>query len=257
MSAIKYAIDRITREIPHEVLHLAFLRKTDYFSVQTSLEQQITDLVLHKILLRDLNVIGGMEVTISLDKCKVTYYEKNPTNHNMVIYVPYDITNNKKIVEPLSLAGNVTFNGNYNSSTNPLISGMNNIIGHRASIGNKYITSNLELIAPNTILVYEETQTLFNGYLKVILENNNNLTNISPRSYLALGKAAVLATKLFIYNAIVIDMDKGVLYNGHELGKIADVINSYESALEDYNTYIEEKMGKIMFMNDKPSMSNL
>ena len=256
MSAIKYGVERIMREIPLEVLHMAFLRKSSFFGIETSLEKQITDLVIKKTVLRDTNVIGGITITLSLDKCDISYYEKNMTGHNMIIRVPYRVTNKKKILEPLSLVGNVTNNSLHNASTNSIISSLNNKYYHDASVGSKFVTSNLELIAPNTILVYDETDMVTNGYLKVIVENNENLTNISTRSYLNFGELCVLATKQFIYNKLIIDLDKGALYTGHELGKVTDIINSYESATEEYNTFIKEKWQKTLFMNDKVAMSS-
>jgi len=256
MSAIQYGISHIMRKIPAEVLHLAFLRKADYFSVKTSLEKQISDLVIRNVVLKDTNIVGGMTITISLEKCNLTYYEKNRTEHNLVITVPFRVTNGKKILSPLSLVDDLGGSSRYNVSNNSLISAMNNKVNHDAHIGSGFATSNLELIAPNTILVYEECDYLTTGYLKVLVENNENLSNISPKSYINFGKLCVLAAKQFIYNKLVIDIDKGVLYGGHELSKITDIINSYESASEEYDTFLEEKWMKTLFANDKPAMSN-
>jgi len=256
MSALKYGMDRIMREIPREILHMAFLRKSSYFGIETTLDKQISDLVIKKVVLRDTNVVGGITLTISTENCNLRYYEKNSTEHNLVIQVPYKITNGKKILEPLSLVDGAGQNNNFNSSTNALVSAMGNKMNHDANIGNGFATSNLELIAPNTILVYEEIDFLSIGYLKVLVENNENLTNISPKSYLNFGELCVLAAKQYIYNKLVIDLDKGALYGGHELGKIADIINNYETATEDYNIYLKEKWMKTMFINDKPSYSD-
>ena len=256
MSAIKYGIDRVMREIPKEILHMAFLRKSSYFSIETTLEKQITDLVIKKIVLRDTNIIGGMTLTIGTDKCNLKYYEKNVTQHNLVIQVPYSVTGGKKILEPLSLIDGRQQSVNFNSSRNMIQNSIGNILNHTSNMGNGFATSNLELIAPNTILVYDEVNYMSTGYLKVLVENNENLTNISPKSYLNFGELCVLATKQFIYNKLTIDIDKGVLYSGQELGKIGEIINSYESATEDYNTYIKEKWTKTMFINDKPAYSD-
>jgi len=256
MSAIQYGISRIMREIPAEVLHMAFLRKADFFSVKTSLEKQISDLVIKNVVLRDTNIVGGMTITISLEKCKLTYYEKNRTEHNLVITVPFRVTNGKKILSPLSLVDDHGGSSRFNVSNNSLINALNNKVNHDAGIGSGFATSNLELIAPNTILVYEECDYLTNGFLKVLVENNDNLSNLSPKSYLNFGKLCVLAAKQFIYNKLTIDIDKGVLYGGHELSKITDIINSFESATEEYNTFLEEKWMKTLFINDKPAMSS-
>jgi len=256
MGAISYGVSRIMREIPSEILHMAFLRKSTYFSVETSLEKQITDLVIKSVVLRDTNIVGGMTVTIQLEKCSLTYYEKNPTQHNLVIKVPYLATNGKKILSPLSLVADTGGRSGYNSSDNAILSSLNNKMEHDAFIGEGIATSNLELIAPNTILVYDEVSMVVNGYIKVLIENNEKLSNLSPKSYLNFGELCVLAAKQYIYNKLVIDLDKGALYSGHELGKIADIINSYESATDEYNTFIKEKWMKTLFINDKPAMSS-
>jgi len=256
MSAIKYGINRIMREISAEILHMAFLRKSKYFSIETSLEKQISNLVISNTVLVDTNVVGGMTINISLEKCNLKYYEKNATGHNLIIQVPYRITNGKKILSPLSLVSNAGATSTHNYTTNPIMSALGNKLNHDADIGIGIATSNLELIAPNTILVYEELTMLTTGYLKVLVENNANLSNISPKSYLNFGELCVLATKQFIYNKLTIDIDKGVLYGGHELGKITEIINSYEPATVDYNLYIKEKWMKSLFVNDKIAMSS-
>ena len=256
MGAIKYGINRIIREIPNEILHMAFLRKSSYFSIETSLEKQITDLVIKNTVLIDTNVVGGITVIIPLEKCNLRYYEKNVTEHNLIIQIPYRVTNGKKVLSPLSLVSDAGGSSMHNSSTNSLVSAMGNKLDHDASVGAGVSTSNLELIAPNTILVYEEITMLTDGYIKVLVENNENLSNISPKSYLNFGELCVLAAKQFIYNKLTIDIDKGVLYGGHELGKITEIINSYETATEEYNTFIKEKWMKTMYINDKVAMSD-
>ena len=250
MSAIKYGVDRIFREINEHILKLAFLRKSEFFSVNTTLASQIEDLVIRNIVLKDTNLLGGITVRLPLNQCQLNYYEQNLTNHNLVIKVPYKLTNNKKIIEATTLMVTTNYDTSYNTSKNTITNQLSRIVEHNSGPTENLTTSNLEIIAPNTILVHDTIYMTSNGFLEVIVENNNNLSNISPRTYFLFGKICVLAAKMFIYNKLVVDLDAGVLYNGHELGKASEIINSYESAFEDYETLINEEWGKALFMND-------
>ena len=255
MSAIKYGIDRIFREINPEILTLAFMRKSDFFSIKTTLAAQIEDLVIKNIVLKDTNLIGGITVRLPLNNCRLNYYEQNMTGHNLVIFVPYNLTNNKKIIEPTLLMSTTDYGSKYNITKNVVMNDLNKIMD-KHSISNNFTTSNLELVAPNTILVHDSVYMISSGFLEVIVENNNNLSNISPRTYFLFGEMCVLAAKMFIYNKLIVDLDSGVLYGGHELSKAKDIIDSYESAFEDYKTFIEEKWSKALFMNDSIAMND-
>jgi len=255
MSAVKYALDRLSLEIPSEILNLAFMRKATVYSIPTTLEKQITDLVIEPIVLKDCNLIGGIELTIPVNGCNVTYYEHAMNQRNLVISVPYELTNNKKVLNALSLTANVTYTNMTNTSGNPLINSANNVMYHMGSVGSSTVITNLELIAPNVILVHDNVMAIANGFLRIIVENNSNLSNLQPSSYIAFSELVTYAVKAFIYNKLVIALDKGELYNGHELSKVSDIVDDYSSALEDYKTFLKEKMAKILFMNNSVSMS--
>ena len=125
------------------------------------------------------------------------------------------------------------------------------------SLHNDYrAVTDMELIGPNTILVYDNIITIVNGTLKVMVENDKNLFNLSPRYYNEFYKLCLLATKAFIYNKLVIEADRGMIYNGHELGKFNDILDSYNNAAEEYEQLLDDKWGKIGFMMDRQNMSD-
>jgi len=255
MSAITYSLNRVKLAIPKQILELAFLAKSNTYSVNTSLANQITELVLNPIVLTDINLISNRTLKVSLDNCNVTEYQHINNSNNIIINVPYSLTNNAKIVSPISL----TINGSesINPINNPLTSDISKLTNRMIpnNVSGMLIT-NLELIAPNTILVHDDVQFTVNGFLEVILENKKNLSNIKPRSYPMFSNLVVLAVKAYIYNELVIKIEEGSLYYGHSLSKVDDIISGYESALEDYNIMLKEKMGKILFMNDSSSYSS-
>jgi len=255
MSAIKYAIDRTMLSIPKDVLDLAFMRKSSLFKIQTTIERQIEELVIDPIVMVDINLVGGITMVINIDNCSVSYYELNYTNRNVIVNVPYDLTNNKKILNALSITSNQVNDSLYNVTTNQLLNQGYNKLANDSHIGQAAVYSNLEIIGPNTILVHDNVTILSNGYLRVLVENNKNLNNIQPASYPAFSKMVTLAVKAFIYNKLVIELDKGALYYGHDINKIGDIISDYSDSLEDYEEYVKEKWAKISFMNDNVSYS--
>lgn len=255
MSAIKYALDRVFLEIPIDVLNLAFMRKADVYKVNTTISQQIENLVLEPIVLTDINILGGMSLSIDLNACSVNYYELNYTNRNVVINVPFEATNNKKIINALSVTSNQTNSSTYNTTTNQLLNLAYDKLQNDGKMQQSVVYTNLELIGPNTILLHDNAVVLTNGFLSVLVENNKNLNNIQPASYPNFSEMVTLAVKAYIYNKLVIELDKGAIYYGHDINKVGDIVSDYADALEDYKTFLKEKWAKISFMNDNVSYS--
>ena len=250
MSAIKYAINRVLLEIPSEVLNLALMRKADVYKVNTTISQQIEDLIITPIVLQDINLIGGISLTINLNECNIGYYELNFTSRNVIISVPYNLTGNKKIVNALNVSCGGTGGSLYNSTADPLFNLLKNKYQYDAKIESSSVFTNLEIIGPNTILLHDNVNVLNLCFLNVLVENNKNLNNIQPASYPYFAELVVLATKTYIYNKLVIELDKGAIYYGHDINKVGDIVSDYASAIEDYKTYLKEKWAKISFMND-------
>jgi len=193
MSVIKHAIDRVLLTIPKHILKLGFLEEVKAYRIETTLEQQISNLVIDNIVLTDINLLGGITVKIPIDKCYTYEYRHASNVCNRIIKVPLTLTGNKK----------------------------------------GQVFSNLDLIATNTILVNDNVYSISSGYIEVVLENNKNLSNIKRGNQLDFSEMVILATKSYIYNKLIIDLDKGSLYYGHDLNKVSDIISSYETAYPD------------------------
>lgn len=255
MSVITYSLNRVKLAIPKEILDLAFLSKSNTYNVNTTLSNQILELVLNPIVLTDINILSGKTLKVSLDNCNVTEYQHINNNTNIIINVPFKLTNNAKVVSPISLTINDV--ESYNDTANPLTNNLNKVVNRvmPENIPGMLIT-NLELIASNTILVHDNMPFTTSGFLEVIIENNKNLSNIKPRSYPLFSKLVILAVKAYIYNELVVTLEEGSLYYGHNLSKVSSIIEGWESSLDDYDELLKTKWGKTAFMNDDPSYSS-
>jgi len=197
--------------------------------------------------------VGGVEIYINLDSCAIYDYS-TPHSNEMVIDVPKVVTNGRSIITALGLF--MWIRGSVIPTTGSelhgaLASQMNGVVGAAA-----ISTARLELVGENKVLVINPNAALYGGRLKCVVENNKNLSNISPRSYQAFAELAVLGIKAYIHNHLVVKLGKGYIYNGHELGIVTDLISEYSSSNEEYRTYLKDVWTKVAFHNDKDRLGN-
>jgi hypothetical protein len=176
-------------------------------------------------------------------------------NDQFIVKVPKELTNGRSIVSVLNLISNDNFNSNSGIGmvdTQEVFTKMANNLGSVIIAQ----TTRLELIADNTILVSEPSVYLLNCYLRCVIENDDNMGNLNPRSYIAFSRLVELAVKSYIYNYMVVKMDRAQLYNGHELGSIKDVIDGYSDSESMYREYLREDWRKVAFLNNSLSTEN-
>ena len=255
MSAIRTSIRKVMERIPRTILNIAFMSKPKAYRLETTLEQQILDLVINKTVLPDIDLTVGIVLKLDLKDCFVTEYMVNEYTRNIIIKVPYNLTNNKKIVTPLSLTINSRITDGMVGGSNPLLNMAAKTFNHNAGGIGGDVYTNLELISNNTILVHDDVIFTTNGILEIEVGNNKNLSNIKPKSYLKFSELVILAVKTYIYNELNIELGSSGLYYGHSLSKLEDIINGWETSGEDYDIFLKEKMSKILFMNNDVMMS--
>lgn len=266
MDLISYCLNEIRMQIPEQILQAGFtIDEPPQVVSVTSLDEKILSKVLKKRVFRDCNVLGGIEMVIPLNNVAPIYYEYFYT----VYRIPNDLTMNREIISALNITnmpgtglfGNGglqygSFSGMGTHHDIPLAN-VANRIGSAAAPDGVLTNAHLELIGPNTVLVYANYRVLSNFGLRVIVENNPNFTNISPRSYKAFSLMCVLAVKSYIYNKLIIPLNSGILASGQDLGVFKSIVESYSEAEEEYRTYLNEKMGSILYMNDTTRYNRL
>ena len=252
MDAISKALIDIKFAIPREVLDLAFIKRHQYYTAEfISVDKLIMNNVIEAKILPDLNVVRGQEISIDLSECEMMTVSPDAFRIETVIKVPPRILNGRNIISPLQISLEY---GPTNSGGNSYITQIAEAAVNSKSAPTGFTTTDLELIGNNTILVHENVPLVI-GYLSVMIENDKNMNNLNPSYYNTFGDLCILATKAYIYNTLVVDLNKGLIIGGRELSVIKDIIDGYSSAYEDYRTMLKEIMGKILFMNDDKSYS--
>ena len=250
MNALLYCVNEIKFQIPQEILHVAFNIDEQPNTINlTSLDDKILRKCIRQRILMDCNVVRGVEMIIPLMGLAPNYSEQYYTIYN----IPPELTNNREIISVLGLTqmpNQYSYGATgYGSSNNPILNVANRI---GTSSADAYLPSNthLELVAYNTIMIYANYMILSSYALRAVIENDNNLQNISPRSYKALSYLCVLGVKSYIYNMLIIKINQGYLQAGQELGQFKTILDSYEGAEEEYRVYLKEVWKAVAYMND-------
>jgi len=251
MNAIQKALSDIKFTIPYEILSISFSESNDNLNQNISLDERILSSILRPRVLVDANIVGGTEIRVSLNLCRTTFLN----NREFVVEVPKSLTGGRSIMTLLSLVSNVVYNqtASYSEMQGTNSTAMNML--NNMDTTNVIQTSRLELISDNVLIIQDPAMNLINGVLRCTIENSSNLENINPRSFLSFSKLCVLATKAYIYNKMLIKLDKGFVYGGHELGSIKDVIDTYSDSEEAYQEYLNTVWREVSFINDSDAMS--
>ena len=264
MNPVSNAVSEIQRVIPSQILTEVFGRE-DYRNwrrtAPVSVDEMIKSKVLRPRVLKDCNLVGGRHVDISLEGLPV--YEQGDEDMYAVIYeIPPQRTGNREILSVLSV-NYFPFNSTggvlaaaYGSMSSIAQSDAEGA-GQRVmeSFGNvPHISSaSVELIGYNTVIIRDQMRSTFVYRLRCVVANEENLSNLSVRSYNVLAQACILAVKSHIYNQLTIRIDQGILEQGQPLGQFKAIVDKYEDAEEKYQEYMNKTVRKVLFMNDQIS----
>ncbi len=266
MNVIQKAIDDIKFRIPRAILEKAFVG--NYGNWRPNNRTSIDDLIMNNVLkarvLVDCNLIGGTQALIPLANLN----QDKPNEYMTVVHIPKERTAGKSInsvlhvsfISPGAIASWAGANaigtlGAFSSGENTAL--MGGALGMMAAMDKipMVSTSRCELIAENTILIRDSVSLQPNCYLRCVLSNDENLNNIQLRSYSYFCKLVEYAIKSYIYNTLVINMDRGELQGGVELGMFKEIVSQYADAEENYQDFLRNTWEVVAFMTDDSQYS--
>jgi len=258
MNIIIKALDTIGFTIPTDLLKVCFIDPLKGFrGSPLNLNEIILNKVMRPRVLIDANLVGGEEIIINLDGIP----HRTIDNYSVIYEIPTATVNYRTILNVLSVGyGQATtinyapYLGAYDNSSY----GSNEVLKTASRVGDSLSsvpnvsTAKADIVGHNTIVIYDQAGIAGFYMLRCLVANEENLNNISPRSYLAFSELCVLAVKAYIYNSMIIKIDKSYLLGGQDLGSIKNIIDSYSDSEEMYNTYLHEVWSKVAYMNDTP-----
>jgi hypothetical protein len=254
MSALTNAVAEIKFRIPRQILDTVFIKRDQQWrQTPVSIDEHVLNEVIRPRVLVDCNLVGGAELYVPLDGIPYENFDMFTT----VYRIPKSKTQNRSIMSVLSVSfsdpsrstsyGNAAFANN-----SAMLRAGNQVMD---AMGSVPITStaSVQLIGENVVMVKDNSIIPSNSFLRCIVAHDENMSHLQLKSYRHFSELCVLATKAYIYNEYIIDLDMGQLVGGVNIGRFKDIVDGYADADELYRTYLTEKFEKVSFMNDAPS----
>ncbi len=255
MDAVTFAINSVTNgDIPSRILDDAFLDRRDrYRRSPISVEEAIREKVWDRRVRNDLNILGGVIVNINLAGIS---YELLP-NYDRVVKVPLHLTNNRPMLEALSVVLNVTANyaernpgqtPNW-SSYAPVEQSVRRVIRSNRPIP-LINNAHVELLSDNTIR-FSDVQS-FRGDVTLVArcEVSDDFASLEKPYYVDLAELMEAATKMVIFRELDLTIDQAKLDGGRDLGKYRERIDDYRDAAQQYKDLLP-KWSKILILGDQ------
>lgn len=255
MDAIGYALAEVKDRIPPQVLQLVFKPAARTLRHETrDIEYAIRDKVIEGRVRRAVDAIGATEVEISLDTIR-----RQEVNRFIHIYkIPMSLTGGREITSAVALsystnsAGNMSAFGMAQAGTcaPTLVQNAAMRVGqsHSPIVVNQ--TSNLSIIALNTVMIEDYAPISSQSFLRCILASDSEFSNIKPPYYHKFAQLVLRATKAYIYNVYEVELGMGKIVGGVELSEIRNVVERYSNADEDFEDYLENTWRKTAQLND-------
>lgn len=253
MSAIQKALTDIKFVVPPQILFEAFKDSSaSRFNIPTrSIDEVIKEKVLYPRVLVDCNLVGGSYSIIDLTNLS----PMTPAFNQFVFQIPDNLTGGRKIMSALSVSY-IPYTASFYANQYLGVGNGNNLTNAAERVFNSHAsvaaisTARVELIGHNLILITDKNVISPTYAVRVILENDEHLSNIQPRSWLVFSELCALAIKSYIYNTLAIQMGSAYLQGGQELGIFKEIIDGYSNAEEDYKTKLREVWMGVAVMND-------
>jgi len=265
MNIITKAIDTVKFNIPMELLKIAF--KDDAQNAWRRAPLSIDDIILNEVIrpriIIDTNLVGGEMLMVPLDGL----LGKSIDQFSMVYEIPPERLNYRTLMSVLSVGylrgTGYGFQGYSNAGQSGCSNGMSDLsmasrrVGDSMSSIPNVSTAKCDIVGHNTVLIYEQAGITGLYELRCLVANEENMNNISPRSYLPFAELVLYGVKSYIYNKLIVKIGSSYLSGGQELGAIKDLVESYSDSEENYNTYLKEVWAKVSIMNDTPMHDRL
>lgn len=253
MNAVEKALSDLRFHIPPAVLKTVFDDRI-HGNYRQQMSVSVNDQIMHSVIrgrvLSDCSLVGTVEHEVPLASVQAMEI----SNNEVVYRIPKNLTQNRSIISAI----NITFidptasigTGGWNQcGVSAPQTAAQNVMDSFSPVP-IVSTSSLTIIGENTVLVRDVTRIPSNSYLRCILQKDEAMSHIQPRSFRAFAKLVEYAVKAYIYNEYIVEMDMAELRGGRALGKFRDIIEEYSDANQMYDDYLTEKWEKIERMND-------
>lgn len=247
------ALTRIMYSIPKTILRIAFYEKTKLDPDMIAIEDLIKQNVIRKRVMVDLNLLGGKPKTIVLEHRYLEKIQRNTADGiiNTGQFSLYRIPPEEREYRPIIECTGITYPGRFGGSLiNATGYGGGVTMGSLAAeVLNSHTLANsparpmAEALSGELVRLTPAQHAHIDWVLSVRLAYDTELTNLSSSQIDTFSKICVAATKYYVYNELIIDIERGRIEAGYDLSSIRDVINSYSDQNDRYMELLDDMAG--------------
>ena len=254
-------IDKILTEIrfniPEEILKLGFMPSdANAYDSVLSLDELMLTTVIRARVLKDANIYGGKTKDIVL---RPEYREKLTRNRddaqmNTGPFSLYRIPADERENSPISEVHHLIYRGNYAGyvpNTNGWQGGVNLM-----TLGNAILDSHtfasmpprpkVELLSGDLVRLIPSQHSQEIWVMTCRICYDENFTNLNTSAINPLADLCVCAVKSYIYNRLIIQLDRGQIEAGTEIGTFKSIIEGWSDQYDRYKELLDLFRGSIL-----------
>lgn len=247
-NAIPIALTRVKHMIPPQILQLAFRPKQQHMWNNISVEQSITKDVINSRVRTDCNLLGGKTIQVALtgDMLEQTQMTTSHVYSGTGIYSIYrippdkrdycDITEVHRIKYPNPMGGGGVVSSNQGGTICDVV---REVVDSRLG-GGLDATPVPELLAGDLIRLHPGGNANIVWVLVCRVAYDESFNSLNSSSIDAFAELCVLATKMYIYNQLIIDLDRGYVEYGMDIASVRQIIEPWSDLNETYREKVDD-----------------
>ena len=258
--AMELAIISIFNNIPREILQIGFQDK-EPFEATLPLEQLIISRVIRKRVLKEVNVFGGKttQIVLHYKYLEEFRYDESDYYARTGIYSLYRIPPEEREYCPIVEVHNLMYAGNY-AGHYPQSSGW---MGGQTvpSLGQAVLDSHtfassppkpmVEVLNGDLIKLTPSQHAHVPWLMSCRISYDENATNMATNMIEPFAKVCTAAVKAYLYNTMIIRLNKAYITQGYELSEYKSIIDRYADQEERYQELKNELAGAAMLSPDR------
>jgi len=248
-NTLAYTMTEIFHSIPMEVMEIGFPQNP--LGPPTALSERVyTAVIVNRIALR-CNLNGGKIKDITLhgnwwERTNNSVHTNISNLGNYAVYrIPPEERDNLPIIgvnhiSPPAFYGNVGYYGGPHSESGVTVPGNMDAMLSSHTGHNRVITPMAEVLSGDLIRLDPPMHSHQDWRLSVKIAYDEGFNNLNASAVEAFGRMAVAATKAYIYNTLVISIDRGYIMGGAEIGTIKDIVSEYREENARYEELVTD-----------------
>ena len=260
VNALDNALSHIKLSIPGELIELAFKIREPH-EVTYPIEQMVLEKIIRGIVRKDANIVGGKLKKIALLPEYLEKLDYNVTDAYMFTgpFSLYRIPPCEREGQAIVDVHGVTYRGSYAGyvpHANGWAGGANiSTVGASVMDSHTFASApprpNITLLSGDLVRLNPSQHSSIVWLMSCRIGYDENFTNLNPQSIITFIDLCIAATKMYIYNKLVIAVDRAFIESGYELGSMKLELDKYGDAEQRYRELLDQFAGATLLDPDR------